>query len=82
MSEANQNEVPASSVPRREEEKASPMDQEHSHRQRNIEDVEIQELLESLDSVPSQWSGGSAEFWNDCSAHSTVNGIDLPVYRQ
>src|ERR1700758_1279026 len=54
------------------------MDQE-TFAQRNMEDVEIQEWLESLDSVlESSGPEVAAEILERLRAHATVNGIDLP----
>ena len=54
------------------------MDQE-TFAQRNIEDVEIQEWLESLDSVlDSSGPEVAREILERLRAHATVNGIDLP----
>jgi pyruvate dehydrogenase E1 component len=54
------------------------MDQE-TFAQRNIEDVEIQEWLESLDSVlESSGPEVAREILERLRAHATVNGIDLP----
>ena len=54
------------------------MDQE-TFAQRNMEDVEIQEWLESLDSVlESSGPEVAREILERLRAHATVNGIDLP----
>src|SRR6202140_4620152 len=54
------------------------MDQD-TYAQRNIEDVEIQEWLESLDSVlESSGPEVAREILERLRAHATVNGIDLP----
>ncbi|HWY07350.1 MAG TPA: hypothetical protein VNY24_10850, partial [Candidatus Acidoferrales bacterium] len=54
------------------------MDQD-TYAQRNIEDVEIQEWLESLDSVlDSSGPEVAREILERLRAHATVNGIDLP----
>ncbi len=54
------------------------MDQE-TFAQRNMEDVEIQEWLESLDSVlESSGPEVAREILERLQAHATVNGIDLP----
>src|SRR5258707_4744044 len=56
----------------------APMDQE-TFAQRNMEDVEIQEWLESLDSVlESSGPEVAREILERLLAHATVNGIDLP----
>src|SRR5258707_847233 len=56
----------------------APMDQE-TFAQRNMEDVEIQEWLESLDSVlESSGPEVAREILERLRAHATVNGIDLP----
>ena len=56
------------------------MDNEtYTQSQRNIEDVEIQEWLESLDSVlESSGPEVAAEILERLRAHATVAGIDLP----
>src|ERR1700726_4139510 len=56
------------------------MDNEtYTQSQRNIEDVEIQEWLESLDSVlDSSGPEVAREILERLRAHATVNGIDLP----
>src|SRR6201988_837243 len=54
------------------------MDQE-TFAQRNMEDVEIQEWLESLDSVlESSGPEVGTEILERLRAHATVSGIDLP----
>src|SRR5258707_5524740 len=54
------------------------MDQE-PYAKRNMEDVEIQEWLESLDSVlESSGPEVAREILERLRAHATVNGIDLP----
>src|ERR1700675_408652 len=54
------------------------MDQD-TYAQRNMEDVEIQEWLESLDSVlESSGPEVAREILERLRAHATVNGIDLP----
>ena len=54
------------------------MDQE-TFAQRNMEDVEIQEWLESLDSVlESSGPEVAREILERLRAHATVSGIDLP----
>src|SRR5258708_18702304 len=54
------------------------MDQE-TFAQRNMEDVEIQEWMESLDSVlESSGPEVAREILERLRAHATVNGIDLP----
>src|SRR5256714_10194197 len=55
------------------------MDNEISTQPHGMEDVEIQEWLESLDSVlESSGPEVAAEILERLSAHATVNGIDLP----
>src|SRR5881409_432950 len=55
------------------------MDNEISTQPHGMEDVEIQEWLESLDSVlESSGPEVAAEILERLRAHATVNGIDLP----
>src|SRR5256884_4977552 len=55
------------------------MDNEISIQPHGMEDVEIQEWLESLDSVlESSGPEVAAEILERLRAHATVNGIDLP----
>src|SRR5260221_12877739 len=55
------------------------MDNETYAQPHHIEDVEIQEWLESLDSVlESSGPEVAAEIMERLRAHATVNGIDLP----
>src|SRR5438552_16198246 len=55
------------------------MDNELSTQRHGMEDVEIQEWLESLDSVlESSGPEVAAEILERLRAHATVNGIDLP----
>src|SRR5438552_3021233 len=55
------------------------MDNELSTQRHGMEDVEIQEWLESLDSVlDSSGPEVAAEILERLRAHATVNGIDLP----
>src|SRR5882762_3230504 len=63
----------------KEEEPAEVMDNEISTQPHGMEDVEIQEWLESLDSVlESSGPEVAAEILERLRAHATVNGIDLP----
>ena len=63
-------------LPKRENEN---MDNQTYAQPHNIEDVEIQEWLESLDSVlESSGPEVAAEILERLRAHATVNGIDLP----
>src|SRR5258708_30269010 len=55
------------------------MDNEISTQPHGMEDVEIQEWLESLDAVlESSGPEVAAEILERLRAHATVNGIDLP----
>ena len=55
------------------------MDNETSTQPHGIDDVEIQEWLESLDAVlESSGAEVAAEILERLRAHATVNGIDLP----
>lgn len=55
------------------------MDNELSTQPHGMEDLEIQEWLESLDSVlESSGPEVAAEILERLRAHATVNGIDLP----
>jgi hypothetical protein len=48
-----------------------------------VDDVEIQEWLESLDAVlESSGAEVATEILERLRAHATVNGIDLPFHRQ
>jgi pyruvate dehydrogenase E1 component len=71
--------TPAAGSRRLRKEKASaPMDQE-TFAPRHVEDVEIQEWLESLDSVLlSSGTDVAREILERLRAHATVSGIDLP----
>src|SRR5881392_2578864 len=63
----------------KEEEPTEVMDNEISTPPHGMEDVEIQEWLESLDSVlESSGPEVAAEILERLRAHATVNGIDLP----
>src|SRR5438034_2812653 len=63
----------------KEEEPTEFMDNEISTQPHGMEDVEIQEWLESLDSVlESSGPEVAAEILERLRAHATVNGIDLP----
>src|SRR5713226_9247395 len=63
----------------KEEEPTGVMDNELSTQPHGIHDVEIQEWLESLDSVlESSGPEVAAEILERLRAHATVNGIDLP----
>src|SRR5438034_9640159 len=63
----------------KEKEPTEFMDNEISTQPHGMEDVEIQEWLESLDSVlESSGPEVAAEILERLRAHATVNGIDLP----
>ncbi len=63
----------------KDEELTGVMDNEISTQPHGMEDVEIQEWLESLDSVlESSGPEVAAEILERLRAHATVNGIDLP----
>src|SRR5271156_5631465 len=70
----------STSVPNQEEGISKLMDNEtYTQSQHNIEDVEIQEWLESLDSVlESSGPEVAAEILERVGAHAAVAGIDLP----
>src|SRR5258706_9172856 len=71
--------VPAANEPRREKRKAIALMDQETFAQRNMEDVEIQEWLESLDSVmESSGPEVAREILERLGAHATGNGIDLP----
>ena len=69
-------------VPRHEPEEqvlTESMNKEISTQSHGMDDVEIQEWLESLDSVlESSGPEVAAEILERLRAHATVNGIDLP----
>src|SRR5882762_4485175 len=63
----------------KDEELTEAMDNELKTQPHGIHDVEIQEWLESLDSVlESSGPEVAAEILERLRAHATVNGIDLP----
>src|SRR5256884_7575468 len=66
----------------KEKEPIEVMDNELTTQPHGMEDVEIQEWLESLDSVlESSGPEVAAEILERLRAHATVNGIDLPFTR-
>src|SRR6201993_4522102 len=78
-SDANNMNVPAASAPGGKKRKAIALMDQETFAQRNMEDVEIQEWLESLDSVlESSGPEVAREILERLRAHATVNGIDLP----
>jgi pyruvate dehydrogenase E1 component len=71
--------LPRDALQIEEEEQSEVMDNEISTQPHGMEDVEIQEWLESLDSVlESSGSEVAAEILERLRAHATVSGIDLP----